>query len=104
MLVVGDGGIGKTRLVAELAAGLPGFDVLYGRCDEEEIFPYGPWVDMLRPRLDRMGDAELAALLGPEAADLARLVPELRERLPGARRRRAAPATRRRSAACSSWR
>ena len=32
-----------------------GFDVLYGRCDEEELFPYGPWVDMLRPRLARMG-------------------------------------------------
>ena len=67
VLVVGEGGIGKTRLVAELAAGLQGFDVLYGRCDEEEIFPYGPWVDMLRPRLERMGEAELAAVLGPDA-------------------------------------
>lgn len=83
VLVVGDGGIGKTRLVAELAAGLAGFDVLYGRCDEEEIFPYGPWVDMLRPRLERMDEAELGAVLGPEVADLARIVPELRERLPG---------------------
>jgi DNA-binding SARP family transcriptional activator len=84
VLVVGEGGIGKTRLVAELAAGLAGFDVLYGRCDEEEIFPYGPWVDMLRPRLERMGDAELAAVLGSEAVDLARLVPEIGERLPDA--------------------
>jgi DNA-binding SARP family transcriptional activator len=84
VLVVGEGGIGKTRLVAELAAGLPGFDVLYGRCDEEEIFPYGPWVDMLRPRLERMGDAELAAVLGSEVIDVARLVPEIRERLPDA--------------------
>ena len=42
VLVVGEGGIGKTRLVAELAAGLDGFDVLYGRCDEEEIFPVRP--------------------------------------------------------------
>jgi hypothetical protein len=84
VLVVGDGGIGKTRLVAELAAGLAGFDVLYGRCDEEELFPYGPWVDMLRPRFDRMGEAELAVLLGPEATGLARLMPEIGERLPGA--------------------
>ena len=83
VLVVGEGGIGKTRLVAELAAGLDAFDVLYGRCDEEEIFPYGPWVDMLRPRLDRMGQGELAAVLGAEAYDLARLVPEIRNRLPG---------------------
>jgi DNA-binding SARP family transcriptional activator len=84
VLVVGEGGIGKTRLVAELAAGLAGFDVLYGRCDEEELFPYGPWVDMLRPRFDRMGEAELAVLLGPEATGLARLMPEIGERLPGA--------------------
>ena len=62
VLIGGDGGIGKTRLVAELASGLPGFDVLYGRCDEEEIFPYGPWVDLLRPRLDAMGGTELAAV------------------------------------------
>jgi DNA-binding SARP family transcriptional activator len=85
LLITGDGGIGKTRLVAELAAGLSGFDVLYGRCDEEEIFPYGPWVDMLRPRLTRLTDAELAAAVGPEAAELARLLPEIGERLPDLR-------------------
>jgi DNA-binding SARP family transcriptional activator len=85
VLVVGDGGIGKTRLIAELAAGLHGFDVLYGRCDEEELFPYGPWVDLLRARLDGMDDAALAATLGSEAPELARLLPELRQRLPGTR-------------------
>ncbi len=78
----GDGGIGKTRLVAELAAALPDFDVLYGRCDEEEIFPYGPWIDLLRPRLDAMGGTELAAVLGGGASNLIRLLPELRQRLP----------------------
>jgi DNA-binding SARP family transcriptional activator len=82
VFVTGDGGIGKTRLVAELAAGLPGFDVLYGRCDEEQQFPYGPWVEALRPRLARLADDELAALLGSGAADLARLLPEIHERLP----------------------
>ena len=81
LLVTGDGGIGKTRLVAELATRLPGFDVLYGRCDEEELFPYGPWVDMLRPALAALGDDALADLLGEEAADLARLLPEIGTRL-----------------------
>ncbi len=83
VLVTGDGGIGKTRLVAELASGLPGFDVLYGRCDEEELFPYGPWVDMLRPRLARMADCEFEEVVGAGAADLARLLPEISQRLPG---------------------
>jgi DNA-binding SARP family transcriptional activator len=82
LLIVGEGGIGKTRLVAELADELTEFDVLYGRCDEEEIFPYGPWVEMLRSRLEGLGEAELAVLAGPEAPDLARLLPEVRERLP----------------------
>jgi DNA-binding SARP family transcriptional activator/tetratricopeptide (TPR) repeat protein len=81
MLVTGDGGIGKTRLVAELATRLSDFGVLYGRCDEEELFPYGPWVDMLRPELASIGDDELADLLGDGAAELARLLPEIGTRL-----------------------
>ena len=37
---------------------------------------------MLRPLLARRSDAELAALAGSEAGELARLLPELRDRLP----------------------
>ena len=104
VLVVGEGGIGKTRLVAELAAGLAGFDVLYGRCDEEEIFPYGPWVDMLRPRLEphgrrgaRRGARGRGGRPGPARAG----DPASACRAPAAA---SPPATRRRSAGCSSWR
>ena len=82
MFVTGEGGIGKTRLVAELAHRLEGFEVLYGRCDEEELFPFGPWIDMLRPRLARMSEPELAELVRG-APELARLLPEIHERLPG---------------------
>ena len=53
VLVTGEAGIGKTRIVAELARRLPDFAVLYGRCDEEELYPFGPWIDMLRPHLAR---------------------------------------------------
>ena len=81
MLVSGEGGIGKTRLVAELAQRMPAFQVLYGRCDEEELFPFGPWIDMLRPHLARMPQPELAELVRG-APELARLLPEIRERLP----------------------
>ena len=81
VLVSGEGGIGKTRLVAELAHRLPAFEVLYGRCDEEELFPFGPWIDMLRPHLARMPEPELAELV-TGAPELARLLPEIHERLP----------------------
>ena len=81
MLVTGEGGIGKTRLVAELAHRMPAFQVLYGRCDEEELFPFGPWIDMLRPHLARMPQPELAELVRG-APELARLLPEIHERLP----------------------
>jgi DNA-binding SARP family transcriptional activator len=81
VLISGEGGIGKTRTVAELAQRMPGFEVLYGRCDEEELYPFGPWVDMLRPRLARLAEAELEELVSV-APELARLLPELPERLP----------------------
>lgn len=85
ILITGDGGIGKTRLVAEAAriAGDEGFQILYGRCDEEELFPMGPWIESLGGRLRDASDEELAALVGDEGPDLARLLPELRRRLPG---------------------
>jgi AAA ATPase domain len=82
VLISGEGGIGKTRTVAELARRMPGFEVLYGRCDEEELYPFGPWVDMLRPRLARLSEPELAELVNV-APELARLLPEINERLPG---------------------
>ena len=106
VLVSGEGGIGKTRLVAELAQRMPEFEVLYGRCDEEELFPFGPWIEMLRPRLARMPQEELAELVAG-APELARLLPEIRERLPGLDGLPPVAATPRRSAArCSapSWR
>jgi DNA-binding SARP family transcriptional activator len=64
VLVTGEGGIGKTRLIAETAAVAEGFMVLYGRCEEDQLFPFGPWVEMLER-------VEL-----PEEPALRRLLPE----------------------------
>ena len=53
MLVTGDAGIGKTRLVAEVAsvAGAKGFEVLVGRSIDlvGVELPFQPFVDALRP-------------------------------------------------------
>ncbi len=43
VVIAGEGGIGKTRLVAELATRARDVVVLYGRCDEDEVTPFGPF-------------------------------------------------------------
>src|SRR5207249_6155766 len=50
VLVAGEPGIGKTRLVSELArrAQTDGAIVLLGRCFEETGAPYAPFVEALR--------------------------------------------------------
>jgi DNA-binding SARP family transcriptional activator len=78
--VIGEAGIGKSRLVAELAmeASARGGRVLVGRCHEaEQVLPFGPWVDALRAaQLD--GPDEVIESLNPLLrTELARLLPEL---------------------------
>jgi DNA-binding SARP family transcriptional activator len=86
LAVSGDAGIGKTRLAAAAAARAQraGFDVLHGRGQRDCVTPYRPFVEALRRHLDHDdADArELAPVLGPELAELARVVPELRPALP----------------------
>jgi predicted ATPase len=66
-LLVGEAGIGKTRLADELAA-RAGEDVrvLWGRCWEAGGAPaYWPWIQALRPLVDERSPAALAEELGP---------------------------------------
>jgi DNA-binding SARP family transcriptional activator len=73
-LVTGEPGIGKTRLLAELAAELPETVVLYGRAQEDALVPYQPLVECLR-------DAIRHPVVLPEEADeLAGVLPELAKR------------------------
>jgi DNA-binding SARP family transcriptional activator len=77
--VVGEAGIGKTRLVSTLAADAlsQGCRVLIGHCHEgDSILPFAPWVDACRG--GRLGaDDEILATLHPaRRAELARLLPE----------------------------
>src|SRR5437899_4935263 len=78
-LVSGDAGMGKTRLVAELAtvAAARGFTVLAGRCAElGDSVPYLPLADALRNATT--GPAAAAPLLDALAARpvLGRLLPD----------------------------
>jgi DNA-binding SARP family transcriptional activator/tetratricopeptide (TPR) repeat protein len=78
VLVVGESGVGKTQLAGRFArlAHAHGATVLHGRCDEEAIVPFQPFVEALRYYL------RYAALpddgFAHDRGVLARLVPELR--------------------------
>ncbi len=80
-LISGEAGVGKTRLVRELAdrAADLGFLVLTGQCVElgAEGLPLAPLVDALRTLVRTMRPDALADVLGPAAEGLARLLPEL---------------------------
>jgi class 3 adenylate cyclase len=84
-LIAGEPGIGKTRLVAELARKVQGEGavVLYGSCDEELGLAYQALADGLRTYVGSCPAEELRVQLGPLGGELARLVPGLRERVSG---------------------
>ena len=83
VLVAGEPGIGKTRLVAELARRVYGEGalVLYGRSDEEFGVAYQPFVEALFPYVSGCPIEELREQVGTDGADLARLLPVLSDRL-----------------------
>ncbi|MFL5781413.1 MAG: AAA family ATPase [Thermoleophilaceae bacterium] len=77
--LAGDPGIGKTRLAAELCrrAHADGAAVLAGRCYEETLVPYQPFVEALRHYVAGAPPAELTVQLAPRRRELAALVPDL---------------------------
>ncbi|MBA3653096.1 MAG: AAA family ATPase [Actinobacteria bacterium] len=83
VLIGGEPGVGKTRLAAEVATQVAADGiVLYGRCDEDLGVAYQPFAEALRASAASCTDEELVHRIGRSGASLARLVPELRERLP----------------------
>jgi DNA-binding SARP family transcriptional activator len=79
VFVVGEPGIGKTRLAGELAALVDGTGaaVIYGRAEEDALCPYQPLVEGLRDALEgsRTVPPELAPLL-PKLADASGEAPQ----------------------------
>jgi class 3 adenylate cyclase/tetratricopeptide (TPR) repeat protein/tRNA A-37 threonylcarbamoyl transferase component Bud32 len=85
-LLVGEPGIGKTRIADELAtyAGLRGAQVLWGRCYESDGAPvYWPWVQVIRSYVHERDEATLRSEMGTGAADIAQVVSNIHDRLPG---------------------
>ena len=84
-LLVGEPGIGKSRLADELIARAErrGSRVLVGRAWEVGgAPPYWPWVQSLRAYVRDAPPEVLRTELGVGAADLAEILPELRRRFP----------------------
>jgi ATP/maltotriose-dependent transcriptional regulator MalT len=81
VLVGGEAGVGKSRLVAELMAYATGRDtqLLTGACIEGggEGMPFAPVVDLLRMVVRTTPPGELDDLLGRARPEVARLLPEL---------------------------
>ena len=85
VLVGGEPGIGKTRLAEELDAQATacGVLVLWGRCWEGEGAPaFWPWVQVVRAYLQTADPVVLRREMGAGAADIAQVVPAVRECLP----------------------
>ena len=86
VMLVGEPGIGKTRTAQELAnyAETRGTQVFWGRCYEEEgAPPYWPWVQAIRSYVQQRDAERLQSEMGPGAADIAEIVPEIRRKLTG---------------------
>jgi DNA-binding CsgD family transcriptional regulator len=81
IVVGGEAGVGKSRLVAELVERARGADarVLSGGCVELEGggIPLAPVIDMFRALSGEVSEDELDELLGTARGELGRLVPEL---------------------------
>ena len=78
-VLLGEAGVGKTRLARELAARSSGLAVLWGDCVPVGAgeLPYGPVVAALRGLTQDLDERQLDRALGPARSELVRLLPEL---------------------------
>jgi tetratricopeptide (TPR) repeat protein/KaiC/GvpD/RAD55 family RecA-like ATPase len=87
IFLYGEAGIGKTRLARELRAyaQLRGMQVLYGRCPAlfrmDGVPPYVLWNEAIKDYLETCSPELLYKVIGLYPAEVAKLVPELRQKL-----------------------
>ena len=85
VMVVGEPGIGKTRLLEQFSAHArtTGARVLTGRCyDGDWAPPFSPFVDAIKQHAMTTSAQRLREQLGADAGVLARIVPMLHDRMP----------------------
>src|SRR3954451_745238 len=83
VLLSGEPGSGKSRLVREFASEAAGLGalVLYGACDAVVRTPYGPFVEALEHATRVVDPGELHAALATSGGELTRLLPDLPARI-----------------------
>jgi predicted ATPase len=87
VFLYGEAGIGKTRLARELRAyaHLRGMQVLYGRCPAlfrmDGVPPYILWKEVVKDYLETCTPEQLYRVVGFYPAEVAKLVPELSQKL-----------------------
>lgn len=82
VLVAGEPGIGKTRLVQEAAAQAEarGSFVVWGRCEEGEgAPPFWPWIEAIRALLAHPDSDAVRAALAADAPEIGQVVAEVKE-------------------------
>lgn len=82
--IVGEAGIGKTRLASELQAyaSLRGAQVLWGRCHDREGAPaFWPWVQAIRSYVKNRDPEALRRELGSGATEVANVVSDVSSQL-----------------------
>lgn len=85
VLVSGEPGVGKTRLVAEAVGQIhaDGAAVLYGRCDPHVGVPHQPFAEALSTLADGLDPRVVRTVLAPHGGELSRLIPRLDQLVPG---------------------
>jgi DNA-binding NarL/FixJ family response regulator len=85
VLITGEAGIGKSRLIAEVQAHAVQhrLALLQGRCFEpDRVLPYAPLLDLLQRWMAATPAGDVRMVLGATATELVRLLPELAEIAP----------------------